>query len=217
MRSGLCEGAALIGLTYYYDHRFNYTPSREESHRNAAEWTAKALKLDSDDQFSALMRSLVMTLDGDFKEAVEGMKGVVARSPNDAVAWSSYARVLINAGQPAEAEKAVRHSMRLNPFYPVNYLAVLADSLVQQGRSQEALDVLDELVRRQPNYISAYLHRAGLYVALGNMEEARAAVAQLLRINPQYRVAAAASFYLSSDESRKRAFLDSLRAAGLPD
>jgi hypothetical protein len=49
------------------------------------------------------------------------------------------------------------------------------------------------------------------------MEAARAAIAEVLRINPQYRIAAAASFYLSSNEGRKRIFLDRLRAAGLPD
>ena len=107
-------------------------------------------------------RSLVMTLDGQFNDAVEGMKQVVARNPSDAQAWGAYGRVLVNAEQPVAAEQAVRHAMRLNPFYPINYLAVLADALVHQGRSQEALDVLDELVRRQPNYISAHLHRAGL-------------------------------------------------------
>jgi adenylate cyclase len=211
------KGAALIALTYYYDNRFNYTPSKEDSHRNAAAWTTKALDLDPDDQFAALMRSLVMTLDGRFHDAVEGMKQVVARSPNDALAWGAYARVLVNAEQPIEAEHAIRHAMRLNPFFPVNYMAVLADALVHQGRNQDALEVLDALVKRQPNYISAHLHLAGVHSALGDADKARSAVAEVLRINPQYRIAAAASFYLSSNEERKRAFLDSLRAAGLPD
>src|SRR6185295_977203 len=120
------KGAALIALTHYYDNRFNYTPSREESKKKAAEWTAKALELDPDDQFAMLMRSLVMTFDGQFNDAVEGMKRVVARSPSDAMAWGAYGRVLVNAARPVEAEQAVRHAMRLNPFYPVNYLAVLA-------------------------------------------------------------------------------------------
>lgn len=68
------------------------------------------------------------------------------RCPNDAFNWLCLARLLVNDEQPQEAEQAIRHAMRLNPFYPVNYLAVLADLLVHQGRSHEALDVLDELV-----------------------------------------------------------------------
>jgi len=211
------KGAALIALTYYYDLRFSYTPSREEAKHKATEWTAKALELDRGDLLAKLMQSLVMTLDNRFGDAVEGMKQVVARSPNDAFAWATYARVLVNAEQPVEAERAVRHAMRLNPFYPVNYLAVLADALVHQARNDEALEVLKELVKRQPNYISAHLHMAGIYVALGQVERARAEVGEVLRINPQYRLAAAASFYLSSNEDRKRVFLESLRAAGLPN
>ena len=75
-----------------------------ESKNKAAEWTAKALELDPDDQFAMLMRSLVMTFDGHFNDAVEGMKRVVARSPSDAMAWASYGRVLVNAERPVEAE-----------------------------------------------------------------------------------------------------------------
>ena len=211
------KAAAMVAQTHYFDIRFNYTRSFEESERKATEWTSKALELDPDDQYALMLKSALLTIRGEFGAAVEGMKRLIARSPNDAFCWLSLARFLINDEQPQEGEQAMRHAMRLNPFYPVNYLAVLADALVHQGRSQEALDVLDELVRRQPNYISAHLHRAGLYGSLGELEPARAAVAEVLRINPQYRLTAAASFYLSSDEKRKRVFLDSLRKAGLPE
>jgi adenylate cyclase len=211
------KAAALVSLTHYFDVRFNSTPSKEESKRKAAEWATTALELDPSDQYAAIVRCLVMTFDGRFEEAVEGMRQVIERSPNDAFCWLVLARLLVNAEQPQEAEQAIRHAMRLNPFYPINYLAVLGDVLVHQGLTQEALNVFHELVKRQPDYISAHLHLAGLYASLGEMERARAAVVEVLRINPQYRVAAAASFYLSADENRKRAFLDSLRNAGLPE
>ena len=107
--------------------------------------------------------------------------------------------------------------MRLNPFYPINYLAVLGDALVHQGKTSEAVEAFCELVRRNPNYISAHLHLAGLYSEAGKIEDARQEIAEVLRINPSYRVPMASSFYLSSDQSRKRAFLEALRSAGLPE
>ncbi|MEE8043432.1 MAG: adenylate/guanylate cyclase domain-containing protein [Pseudomonadales bacterium] len=220
-RAVVCEptfakAAALISLTHYFDVRFNYTPSKEESEREAAEWATKALELDPSDQYAAMVRCLVMTFEGRFEEAVEGIRQVLARSPNDAFCWLVLARLLVNAEQSKEAEQAIRHAMRLNPFYPINYLAVLGDALVHQGRNEEALDIFHELVNRQPDYVSAHLHLAGLYGSLGEIERAREAVTEVLRINPQYRVTSAASFYLSSDEDRKRNFLDHLRKAGLP-
>ena len=57
--------------------------------------------------------------------------------------------------------RAIRAAMRLNPFYPVNYLAALADAMVHQDRRSEALDVLGTIVKRNPNYLSAHLHLAG--------------------------------------------------------
>jgi len=211
------KAAALISLTHYFDVRFNYTPSKEESKRKAAEWATTALELDPSDQYAALVRCVVMTFDGRFVEAVEGIRQVIERSPNDAFCWLALARLLINSEQPKEAEQAIRQAMRLIPFYPINYLAVLGDVFVHQGLNQEALDVFHELVKRQPDYISAHLHLVGLYASLGEMERARAAVVEVLRIDPQYRVAAADSFYLSADANRKRAFLDGLRNAGLPE
>jgi tetratricopeptide (TPR) repeat protein len=127
------------------------------------------------------------------------------------------ARLLINAGRSEEAEQAIQHAMRLNPFYPINYLAVLGDALVHQGKSREALDAFKEIIARQPNYVSAHLHLAALYSSQGEMAQAHAEVAEILRINPQYRVSAAASFYVSSDEGRRQMFLSHLRAAGLPE
>ena len=107
--------------------------------------------------------------------------------------------------------------MRLNPFYPINYLAVLGDALVHQGKTSEAVEAFCEFVRRNPNYISAHLHLAGLYSEAGKIEDARQEIAEVLRINPSYRVPMASSFYLSSDQRRKRTFLEALRSAGLPE
>lgn len=211
------KATALIAMTHYFDVRFNYTPSQEESKRKLAEFTSKALQLDPDEPYAMVMQAGLTSLEGRFNEAIENAKLAVARSPNDTFCWLMLARVLVNAEQSAEAESAIRHAMRLNPFYPINYLAVLGDALVHQGRSSQALEVFNEIVKRQPNYISAHLHLAGLQGSLGNMAAARAAVAEVLRIDPKYRIGAAASFYLSADENRKRAFLDLLRSAGLPD
>jgi adenylate cyclase len=107
--------------------------------------------------------------------------------------------------------------MRLNPFYPTHYLGVLGDALLSQGKAQEALAAFKEIVSRQPNMVSAHLNMAGLYSSLGQMDTARAEVAEVLRLDPKYRLAAASSFYLSSNEKRKRAFLENLRRAGLPE
>jgi adenylate cyclase len=211
------KAMALIALTHYFDIRFNYSADKEASRQSVVELTTKALALSPEEPYAIWTRSVAKSLEGRFVEAVADARLALSKSPNDAHCWLNLARLLVNADQPVEAEQAIRHAMRLNPFYPINYLAVLGDALAHQGRSDEALDVFREIVRRQPKYISAHLHLAGLYSSLGMMDLAREEVAQVLRLDPRYRVEAAASFYLSANNSRKQTFLESLRAAGLPD
>jgi predicted Zn-dependent protease len=213
---GYAKAVALIALTHYFDIRFNYTSSKEDSKRELVEHLSNALRLDPEEPYAVLVQANAQSLDGLFDQAVETMRWVVAKCPSDALCWLAFARVLVSAERSVEAEQAIRHAMRLNPHYPINYLAVLGDSLVHQGRSADAVPVFSEIVNRQPNYISAHLHLAGLYSSLGEAGRAAEAVAEVLRINPRYRAADAVSFYLSANESRKRAFLDSLQAAGLP-
>jgi len=211
------KAIAMLALTYYFDVRFSYTTAIEEARRQFIEHTDRALALDPTEPYAIGMKANVFIFEGRFDEAVREAKRALAISPSDAFLLLLAARVFINGEQLAEAEQAIRSAMRLNPFYPVNYLAVLGDALVHQGKTSEALEAFHELVRRNQNYISAHLHLAGLYSEAGKVENARQEIAEVLRINPSYRVPMASSFYLSSNESRKQSFLEALRSAGLPE
>jgi adenylate cyclase len=211
------KAITMLALTHYFDMRFSYTTAIEEAQRQFIELTNRALAIDPNEPYAIGMKANVLVFEGRFDEAVQEAKRALAISPSDAFLLLLAARVFINGEYLAEGEQAIRSAMRLNPFYPVNYLAVLGDALVHQGKTSEALEAFCELVRRNPNYISAHLHLAGLYSELGKIENARQEIAEVLRINPSYRVPMASSFYLSSDQSRKQAFLDALRSAGLPE
>ena len=211
------KAITMLALTHYFDVRFSYTTAIEEAQRQFTELTDRALALDPKEPYAMAMKANVLVFEGRFDEAVQEARGALAMSPSDAFLLLLAARVFINGEQSAEGEQAIRSAMRLNPFYPVNYLAMLGDALVHQGKTSEALDAFHELVRRNPNYISAHLHLAGLYSEAGKIEKARQEIAEVLRINPSYRVPMASSFYLSSYESRKQSFLEALRSAGLPE
>jgi adenylate cyclase len=208
---------ALIAQTHYFDLRFNYTPSKGQSRASFDEYTQRALRLDPEEPYALLVSGLLESMEGRFDAAIQAIERAVGKSPNDAFGWLCLARICVNAERAVQGEAAIRHAMRLNPFYPVNYLAVLGDALVHQGKSPEALAVFKEIIARQPSYISAHLHLAGLFSSMGQMEPARAAVAEVLRLDPKYRLAAAESFYLSTNKERKQAFIESLRRAGLPE
>lgn len=210
------KAMALLALTYYFDTRFNYGASQGESKHKHAEYAAKALALDPEEPYSLLMRSGVRSFEGRFAEAFEDVKRALDKSPNDAYCWVRAARILIHLDRGKEAEEAIRYAMRLNPFYPIQYLAVLGDALAHQDCNEEAIAVFDEVVKREPKYMSGYVHLARAHSALGNENAARSAAAEALRIDPKYTIAAAASLYLSVNKKRRDGFLRNLESAGFP-
>jgi adenylate cyclase len=154
---------AMVALTHYFDLRYGYTTQVEEAQRNLMVHVKRALALNAEEPIAITLNALDLSMVGRFDEAAETAKRACEISPNEAMCWLGLARILINAERLDEGEQAIRAAMRLNPFYPVNYLAVLADALVHQGRNAEAVKVLGQMVDRNPNFISAHLHLAGLY------------------------------------------------------
>ena len=167
------KAVTMLALTHYFDMRFSYTTEIEAAQRQFVELTDRALALDPNEPYAIGMQANVLIFEGRFDEAVQQAKRALAISPSDAFLLLLAARVFINGERSVEGEQAIRSAMRLNPFYPVNYLAVLGDALVHQGKTSEALEAFCELVRRNPNYISAHLHLAGLYSEAGKIEIAR--------------------------------------------
>jgi adenylate cyclase len=185
---------AMIALTHYMDLRFGYTTQVEEAQRNLVAHVKHALELNADEPVAVALNALNLSMAGRFDEAVLMAQHATEISPNDAMCWSALGRVLVNAERQAEGERAVRAAMRLNPFYPINYLTILADALIHLGRNAEAIEALEQVVRRNPDFISAHLHLAGLFGQSGEKDKAQKAVAEILRINPAYRLGMARRF-----------------------
>jgi adenylate cyclase len=98
----------------------------------------------------------------------------------------TLAEILSFAGRPQEAISLVEQAMRLNPRYPFSYLWALGHAYRLVGRLEEAVSALKRVVMRNPDQITAHLLLVVIYSELGREEEARAEVAEILRISPQY-------------------------------
>jgi TolB-like protein/class 3 adenylate cyclase/rhodanese-related sulfurtransferase/cytochrome c-type biogenesis protein CcmH/NrfG len=88
----------------------------------------------------------VLARQGRNDEALAAIKRALELAPNDPDNHISQARILNAIGRAAEAEQDVRWAMRLNPQYPPGYPRVLALSLFNQERYDEAIDTLHRLV-----------------------------------------------------------------------
>jgi len=214
------EYAAAFGYlatTHYFDLRFGFSGDPETTRAAMIANADKALSLDPKNAYALLTKGAALTFEDRFDEAITFIKASIASNPNDAFVRLNAARVLINADRPAEGEREIRMAMRLNPHHPVNYQSVLANALTDLGRYDEAADALAEVTARSADYIAAHLQRIYLGTLRNDEEVAKQAAAEVLRIDPDYTIAKAANYYLSVNEERKKAFLDSLRTNGIPE
>jgi adenylate cyclase len=130
---------------------------------------------------------------------------------------SQYAGALVAAGQPARAISVVEAHMRRDPFYsPVAPVwAGVANYLLEQYA--EAVPLLRECVLRAPNYFHAHGWLAATYARLGQLEEARAEISEMLRLHQNCTIADIARISPLKHARDRKHYHDGLRKAGLPE
>ena len=107
--------------------------------------------------------------------------------------------------------------MRLDPFYPAWYEFYLGDALFQIGQYEKAITALKRGAERNPNYPAFPLFIAASYAMLGREEEAGAAAAEVLRINPRFTLKAFAAHVPYRNNADLDRDLAAFRKAGLPE
>ena len=129
-----------------------------------------------------------------------------------------FAIALLGAGEPTRAIEVINAHMRLDPFYlPVVPLwSGMAHYMLH--KYAEALPLLRECVSRAPNLHSGHVWLAATYAQIGHLDEARAEVAEVLRIQPRYTIDGiarrAAGAWIKSPVDAEHYF-DGVRKAGL--
>jgi tetratricopeptide (TPR) repeat protein len=107
--------------------------------------------------------------------------------------------------------------MASNPFYPTWYLNSYAISLRALGRLDEALEIADEVIEREPTHLQSRLTRAFVYQQQGQFPQARAAISEVQRIAPNFRARHLRGLLMLKDQVEIERVAACLRAAGLPD
>jgi adenylate cyclase len=129
-----------------------------------------------------------------------------------------FALCLVLAGEPSRAIEVCATYMRLDPFFVPIACGFMGLSHYTAGHYAEALPLLRECVPRTPNYRHAHTWLAATFAQLGRREEAAAAAAEVLRIEPSYTIRGtqrwASCFRLSEHRDH---FCEGLRKAGLPE
>jgi len=209
-----------IGWTYYKDARFGWTDTPTQSLALAEELAQKTLAVDDySAQAYALLSSVYMVKRQHDKAVVYGEKAL-ALGPNIADMKAAVAVPFMYSGRPEEAIELVKKAMRLSPYYPAWYLAVLGIAYRITGQYEEAITSLETWrARANPRSALPYLSLAYTYVEAGRGEEAQAAVAEVLKRKPKASIKgyAKSKLFPYKNPADIERVLDSLRKAGMPE
>jgi adenylate cyclase len=131
-----------------------------------------------------------------------------------------YATALTFAGEPTRAIEVLEANVRLDPlqsniFAFTDLTGGLANYLLK--RYGEAVRLCGECASRAPNVQLAHLVLASAYAQLGQLEEARAEAAEVLRINPGFTIESWTRIAVFKNAEDAEHIFDGLRKAGLPE
>ncbi len=133
-------------------------------------------------------------------------------NPNDADLMSDMADALAHAGQSEEAIELLHKAMRINPFYPDQYLWHLGGAYYNLHRYEEAIHAIESM----QNSTEGRRVLAASYAQMGRMDEARQHAQKVLEAHPNFNVEQWGKVVPDRLEADVAHFAEGLRKAGLP-
>lgn len=201
-----------------WTHVLGYVHRLDESDTSALDRAfaeaRKAAALDANSYDVHRLYSRIALARGDHDQAIAHIERAQELNPNDGDLYANYALLLCVVGRLGEARQRIDEAMRRNPHYPSFYGSILARIHYLESTDDAALAVLKMV---DPLTIVDHVVFAGSYAQLGRLDEARRHAAEILAIDPDFRISDyVASVSYRRDLDRERV-AGGLRKAGLPE
>jgi tetratricopeptide (TPR) repeat protein len=158
---------------------------------------------------------LAALLNKDYVQAEAEIERSLALNPGIPDIYALAAGMLNWVGRPAEAVGLMEQALRLNPRLPGVYFVFLGHAYYLLGRTAEAIEPLQRVLRVYPHRIDTHLLLAAVYSELGKEAEARVEVEEALRLNPKFSLEVHKERTPIKDPAVLERHIAALRRAGL--
>ncbi len=180
----------------------------------AFETAQKALAMDATYNWSHWVVGAVLLYQRQHDRSRAAYDRALELNPDDADVLANFSGFLNFVDQSDEAVEAIQRAMRLNPHCPWWYLWMLGWTEQLAGRPEQAIAAIERI--GNPIAEVRVVSIVSL-MNLGREDEARAEVAEALRLNPGLSVGHFSAMQPYQDPSRMEALAETMRAAGVPE
>jgi adenylate cyclase len=208
--------------TLSYTHLFAWTNPVDEDFLNPAalerahQFARKAVQLDPNLPIAHACLGLVLTFQGHHEQSVAAYEKAIALNANF-TDWR-FGLTLQRAGEPARATQVIAAHMRYDPFYLPVAAGHLGLARYMLKEYSEALPPFRECSSRAPDMSLGHVWLAATLAQLGQLDEARAEAAEVLRLDPKYTIdGTQRRLDLFKRPEDAEHLFDGLRKAGLPE
>jgi len=205
----------ILAGTHMMDVFLGSSKSREDSMKQAIALNKKALALDDSLPNAHSQLGILYAMTGQHDKGVAEAKLGVELDPNSASAHRILGLTLSYAGRPEEAIPMLKKAIRLEPFTPGIYYDNLGGAYRDAGQCDEAISAYEEALRRASSNFRTHAGATAAYSICGREEEARAAAAEVLRINPDFSCDSYAKSLFYKNQADIDLIIVALRRAGL--
>jgi len=203
---------AYAALSYVYLQRF-FDDVQAETLNLALANAETALSLDDRDESCHRAVGVALTFLEKYDLAGAHLDKALALNPNNVIAAAARANWLVRVGRPEEALQTLDEAVKRDPLHPPWFWEVRTMILFQQKRYEGVIEAIN---RKSPLRHWDHAFLAAAYIRLGRIDEARAESAEVLRMKPDFSIAAYAIEDPYKNPADQKHVLDAFLAAGLP-
>ena len=209
---------SLAGWCHAQRSVYSFVEDAAGSRAKARAMAERAAELSGDDPIILAVLGAIHTFVRNYGTARILLERAVTLDPNAAWAWHRLGWVENYSDKPLEAIVDFERAARLSPLDPMNFNNYVGFASAHEllGEYDKAAAMYQRALQERPNARWIYRHLAGALSGAGRIEEAKAALAEMLRSYPDYTIAKFRQAVVFSDAAFAR-MAANLRRLGLPD
>lgn len=190
-----------------------WTADPEAALKRSEELARKAISLDEFSPAAHVLLGRAYARMEEYERAVDVLKRAVALNPSEPDSYAGLGDALLWSGEVGEAIKALETATSIDPRLSAEDLLSLGAAYFLDGRTADAIRILERITNRREGNAFIYAMLAATHAESGRDLDARAAAAEVRKLNPFFDVDRFGSLFKKAEHRDRLA--NALRKSGL--